>query len=326
MTLPDAKNMGRDTIMRLLANVGSAPEAEPAKACTQFDWREAHYFTPLQLETLKEALSELGPAIAQGLMKLCGGEFSVEVTDVSQHYTSSLMDQYSHAEGETLFQAFGSAEEEALGVIAVSPEHARTWVSFLMGSSEGGEEDTALSAFELSLLADITGTVAQAWSQLGDAYAYQPRAEGVCTALSMPWNRAGCVCRIHWVLTKIGEEETDPQTSEAVFILPGSVVAMLAEKKVCVQRATPEALSQAMTHHLQDIPVPVRVEVGQTMLSFQAMLQLRVHDVVVLDRSAYEPIDVVVAGQRAFRAALGKSQGQQAVRVTARVADSGVGS
>jgi flagellar motor switch protein FliM len=312
--------------MRLLANMGSAPEAEPAKACTRFDWREAHYFTPLQLETLKEALSELGPAIARGLTKLCGGKFSVDMREVTQHYTSTLMDQYSRAEVETLFQAFGTAEEESLGVIAITPEHARTWVSFLMGSSEGGEEDTTLSAFELSLLADVTGAVAQAWSQLGDAYAYQPHAEGVCTALHMPWHRAGCVCRIQWVLTRMGEEQTDPRTSEAVFILPGSVLAMLAEKKVRVQRATPEALSQAMTHHLQDIPVPVRIEVGQTKLSFQAMMQLRVHDVVVLDRSVYEPIDVVVAGQRAFCAALGRRQGQQAVRVTARVADSGAGS
>lgn len=326
MTIKAPNNMERDTVLQLLASAGSKPEAESDKAYTRFDWREAHYFTPQQQETLQEALAALGPAISRGLAQLCGGEFSVEVTQVTQHYTSALLDQYSQEEAKPLFQAFGTAAQAALGVIALTLEHARTWVSLLMGSSEAGEQDTGLSAFERSLLADVTGTVARAWASLGEDHAYEPHTEGVCEALRVPWNRVGCVCRIHWVLTRLGEEEADNQISEADFILPGSVLCVLAEKSVCTQQAAPEQLSRAMSDHLQDYPVPVWAEVGQTTLSFQAMMQLRVHDVVVLDRSAYEPIDVVVAGQHAFRAALGKCQGQQAVRVTARVSEREVGS
>lgn len=326
MTLEASQNMDRDTVLQLLAHAGSIPEAEPKKACTRFDWREAHYFTPAQQGTLQEALAVLGPAISRGLAHLCGGEFSVEVTQVTQHYTSALLDQYSQSEAETLYQAFGTAAQASLGVIALTLEHARTWVSLLMGASEGGEQDTGLSAFERSLLADVTGTVARAWASLGEDHAYEPHTEGVCEVLRVPWNRVGCVCRIHWVLTKHGEEDAESQISEADFILPCATLRVLAEKSVRTQQAAPEQLSRAMVDHLQDYPVPVWAEVGQTTLSFQAMMQLRVHDVVVLDRSAHEPIDVVVAGQRAFRAALGKCQGQQAVRVTARVSEHGTGS
>jgi flagellar motor switch protein FliM len=317
MTHPAVDNMGRDTIMRLLANVGSSPEAEPARDCTPFDWREAHYFTPSQLETLREALAVLEPAISQGLEKLCGCEFAVEIAEVTQHHTSAFMKQYSRGEDGTLFQAFGTGAEAALGVIILAAEHARTWVSFLMGSSEGADPDTEMSSFERTLLADVTGTVSRAWSALGDHYAFAPHAEGACEALRVSWSKAGCVCRIHWVLKRKGEEEAEPECSEADFVLPCALLSALADKATRIQQAAPEELSQAMKDHLQDYPVSVRAEVGQTKLSFQAMMQLRVHDVVVLDRSAYEPIDVLVAGRRAFRAALGQSQGQQAVRVTA---------
>ncbi len=326
MTTEALQNMDRDTVLHLLANAGSIPEAEPNKACTRFDWREAHYFTPRQQETLQEALAVLGPTISRGLAQLCGSEFSVEVTQVTQHYTAALLDQYSQGEVETLYQAFGTSAQASLGAIALTLEHARTWVSLLMGSSEAGEQDKGLSAFERSLLADVTGTVARAWASLGEDHAYEPHTEGVCEVLHVPWNRVGCVCRIHCVLTRLGEEEADHQISEADFILPCSALRMLAEKPVSTQQAAPEQLSRAMVDHLQDYPVPVRAEVGQTTLSFQAMMQLRVHDVVVLDRSAHEPIDVVVAGQRAFRAALGRCQGQQAVCVTARVSEHGTGS
>lgn len=325
MTLEAPKNMDRDTVLHLLASAGSIPEAEPNKDCTRYDWREAHYFTPPQLETLGEALAALGPAIAQGLSQLCGCDFSVEMSQVTQHYTSSLLDQYSRGEGGTLFQAFGNAAEPALGAIILAPDHARTWVSFLMGSSEGGESEAELSSFERTLLADVTGTVARAWSALGSNHGYEPHEEGVCEALRVAWSRAGCVCRIHCVLTQTseGEGEAEPQTSEAEFVLPCAVLGALAERAPRVQQATPEELSQAMKEHLQDYPVSVRAEVGRTLLSFQAMMQLRVHDVVVLDRSAYEPIDVVVAGQRAFRATLGQTQGQQAVRVTSLASSRG---
>lgn len=325
MTAAPMDNMSRDSILQLLTGMGAQQADEPAPPCTVFDWRQSHYFNEEQMQTLQSALTDLTKAQALELERLCGAGFSVAVTGVTQHYASSLLDGFSTEEPSPLFQAFGTNPEEVQGVLVLTPENARIWVGLLMGASEGEAEGEAeLSEFELSLLADITGTVIRAWSQLGEDFPFQPHGGGVCEGLRIPWDRAGHLCLLTCTVTRQGEGEDDEgQSSEVRYVLPCDILASLAEKRLVTQKATPEALSEAIMENLQEYPVAVKGEVGRTSLSFQELMQLREQDVVVLDRLVHEPIDMIVAGRPTFRAVLGRSQGHQALLITEIQEESG---
>lgn len=323
MTLTTADNTGRDSILQLLADIGTCRDDNPAPDCIPFDWRQSHYFTESQLATLKEALNEVGKVAASDLARLCGGAYTVDVSTVTQHYASALIDEYNALEKTTLFQGFGPSAEESLGVLALTTEEARACVAFLMGSSdsEEGQADAELSSFELSLLTDVVTTLLHAWAHLGDSFRYQRHKRDTCERLDVSWDRAGHLCRMTWNVTRQAAEDEEGQQTSVVFILPCASLDRLADKTVLRQEATPEAVSQAVTDHLQSYPVEVCAEMGRITLSFQAVMQLRVHDVIVLDRSVHEPIDILVAGQPVFQAIPGRSQGQQAVQITAVVSD-----
>jgi flagellar motor switch protein FliM len=167
-------------------------------------------------------------------------------------------------------------------------------------------------------LGDVTKTVIRAWTQLGDTYGFQAHADGVCEGLVLPWDRAGHLCQVTCTLTRKTEgDEDEGPNSEVRFVLPCEAVAALAEKVTIVQQMSPEQVSQTIAQRLQDYPVCIRGEVGRTTLRFQEIMELREQDVVVLDRSIREPIDVVVVGRSVFRAVLGQSQGRQALQIVA---------
>ena len=74
---------------------------------------------------------------------------------------------------------------------------------------------------------------------------------------------------------------------------------------------------------LQDLPVPVTARLGTVILSVEDVLGLAVDDVVVLDQSPQEPIDVTIRGRRAFRGLPVQHQGRMAVLITEAVSLSG---
>jgi flagellar motor switch/type III secretory pathway protein FliN len=285
-------------------------------ACTPFDWHQSHYFTPEQLERLQAAAIELVKAQESALSQLCGGAIEMTLTGVTQEYASVLLDRLNAADPSPLFQAFGRYPGEALGALMLTPESARVWVSLLMGPSEGDGSDTAFSEFELSLLGDVTNAAIRSWAQLGEDYRYAPHAQGIGIGLSMPWDRASHLCQIACTLSRKTEDEDEVgERSEACFVLPCEALAPLAKKTTNTQQAHPEQLTEAIKHHLLEYPVRVSGEVGRTMLRFHELMELREQDVVVLDRSIHDPIDVMVAGRSVFRAFAGQCQGRQALKI-----------
>jgi flagellar motor switch protein FliN/FliY len=70
---------------------------------------------------------------------------------------------------------------------------------------------------------------------------------------------------------------------------------------------------------LMDVPVRVTVEVGRTRLSLGELVKLGAGSLVVLDREAHEPADVLVNGKIVARGEVVTIDGAYGVRVTSIV-------
>jgi flagellar motor switch protein FliN/FliY len=71
--------------------------------------------------------------------------------------------------------------------------------------------------------------------------------------------------------------------------------------------------------NLMDVPVKVTVEVGRTRLSLGELVKLGAGSLVVLDREAHEPADVLVNGKIVARGEVVTIDGAYGVRVTSIV-------
>jgi len=65
--------------------------------------------------------------------------------------------------------------------------------------------------------------------------------------------------------------------------------------------------------------VPVTARLGTVILTIEDVMGLAVDDVVVLDQSPQEPIDVTIRGRSAFRGLPVQHQGRMAVLITEAV-------
>lgn len=107
-------------------------------------------------------------------------------------------------------------------------------------------------------------------------------------------------------------QEANPQThspgaSETVEVQPNELTELEATAKV----GDPIGLAQ-----LLDVPVRMTVEVGRTRMSLAELIQIGPGSLVVLDREAHEPADILVNGKVVARGEVVTIDESYGVRIT----------
>jgi len=87
-----------------------------------------------------------------------------------------------------------------------------------------------------------------------------------------------------------------------VSLAPFTARVLLGEATSAAVQAPSPALLRA---RLGDVPIELRAVLGQATFSLDELSSLRVGDVIALDRSAQDPVDLVVQGRTLFRARAG---------------------
>ena len=110
-------------------------------------------------------------------------------------------------------------------------------------------------------------------------------------------------------------EIEDPQEIEAAIEAATQRVAVeaanLSELEGTASVGEPIGIA-----HLMDVPVSVTVEVGRRRLPLSELARLGPGSLVVLDREAHEPADVLVNGKVVARGEIVMIDGSYGVRVT----------
>ena len=76
---------------------------------------------------------------------------------------------------------------------------------------------------------------------------------------------------------------------------------------------SPENVTKAMLGHTHRVPVPITARLASTVLTLEEIMGLHAGDILLLNKKATEPLELIIEGQATFRGRPAKSDGMHAV-------------
>jgi len=112
-------------------------------------------------------------------------------------------------------------------------------------------------------------------------------------------------------------DTTAPESTELEQALDQAAEAVAVESQRLDELADVSARGEPIgMASLMDVPVRVTVEVGRTRIPLSELVELAPGSLVVLDREAHEPADILVNGKIVARGEVVTMDGNYGVRIT----------
>ncbi|MBL7187291.1 MAG: FliM/FliN family flagellar motor switch protein [Phycisphaerae bacterium] len=310
-----ADSLSRKRMQQLLAAVGSTPQENAAQVeTTEYNWYDPHYFSTHQLAKLDQFAQTAARAMARRFSDFCRSRFDVTITSITQHFASELSDKISGAQQKDYFVPFGIDPERPCGFVGMPERTASAWARQLLGDCES-EEDSgrALSGLEESLLLDLTSALVEVFCD-SDAIC------NFCLTTSVvrgrwPLELRGIeeVCRMSLDVKKADSQDS----SAAYFLIPCRELDAVAGRTT---RAGGEysasEISKAILDHLYETTVTITAQLASTTLTFGQIMNLQVNDMLLLDKTVDEPIELIVDHRTVYSGRPAKSAGRYAVAIS----------
>lgn len=314
MSGPSTHPLNRTRIQQLLAAVGSAPIQEPSVPnLTEYDWRDPHFFNADQLNRLAAMMSHAAALIGASFSHFYGRDFQVAPRSITQHFANDAHDLVD-ADGSYCL-AFGPANGQPCGFLAVPAESAIRWVTRLLGDTESPDDSKrTLSSLEQSLLSDLMTAVVEAFLTPIRASSPMKPAGEVCQGRpTIRFEPVDALCRTAFHLKTTGPDEE----TEILFLQPCSRLAPLVGKTVETRRPTPaQELTQTLMEHLQHMPVTVTARLASATIRFGEVADLEPNDILLFDKGLEGSVELVIDGRTIFRGRPARSNGRYAVVIT----------
>ena len=310
-----ADSLTRNRMQQLLAVVGSTPTEDAAQIeATEYDWHDPHYFSTGQLAKLDQFAQTAARAMTRRFSDFCRSRFDVTITSITQHFVSELSDRISGAQQKDYFVPFGTDPERSCGFVGMPEQTASAWARQLLGDSESETDSPrALLALEESLLMDLTSALVEAFCD----------SDAICNFCLI-----GSVVRGWWPLKLRGIEEVcrisldvkkaDSQDSSvAYFLIPCRELDAVAGRTTRADgEYSASEISRAILDRLQETTVTITAQLASTTFTFGQIMNLQVNDMLLLDKTVDEPVELIVADRTVYSGRPAKSGGKYAVAIS----------
>jgi flagellar motor switch protein FliM len=295
-----------------------APQEAPVEV-TKRDWRSPHYFTEDQYNRLAALMSQVAAALAARLTHFFCCDLEVAPSSIVQRFAGCVNDLGVDDKARRL--TFGPAKDKPCGFLRLGAETARRWVTRLLGDSESDTDpNRPLSTLEESLLGDLAAAAMDAF--LAPLLAHQNLRPGdrlVKGDARVEFDPTQEVCAVTFTVTGSGSKE-----DRMLFVTPCGVLAPLVGKtQQTTRQSAPEELSRTLMEHVQQMPVTITARLGCTKLSFADIVELGRDDILLLERTLNESIELLLGDQVIVRGRPVKAGERRAVLVTELAAAAG---
>jgi flagellar motor switch protein FliM len=307
-------SMSKEKIQQLLKAVGSRPQTDDSSIkFEQMNWNEPHYFNKSQLVKLDAFVKNIPAAISEKISALCRKQFDVEITKVSQHYAGEFLDEANKSQAKNYYLSFGSGQGKEFGVLTIPGQTAVIWAKLLLGDSESKEDSVReLSKLEESLLYDLAVVLVKSLSSANPKCQYNPSGNIASGQFPINLQNTQELCRISFSVKTAGSESK----SDAYFLISSDKLEVITGKnKNSSEDSASQDFSKLILGYLGFSPVNVTVQLACSRLSFEGLMNLQADDIIMLDKSIDEPIELVVEGKTFGYGWPAKSEGQYAVTI-----------
>ncbi len=308
-------SMSKKRMQQLLAAVGSAPKEDAAQAeATEYDWYDPHYFSTDQLAKLDEFAETAARALARRFSDFCRSRFDVTITSITQHFASEFLDKISDAQQKDYLVLFGTDPERSCGFVGMPEQTASAWARQLLGDSES-EEDSGrtLSTLEESLLLDLTSALVEAFSDSDTTCNFCLIGSFVRGQWPLELKGIEEVCKMSFDVKKADSQDS----SAAYFLIPCGELDIVAGRTTrTAGEYSASDISRAILGHMQELTVAITAQLASTTLTLGEVMSLQVNDMLLLDKTVDEPIELIVDARTVYSGRPAKSAGKYAVTIS----------
>jgi len=126
------------------------------------------------------------------------------------------------------------------------------------------------------------------------------------------------------VIASTFDVELEKASGTMTLVLPYAAIEPIKQKlssgfQVEADQHDKRIWSKLISEQMKDLAVDVRVNLGETTISIQDLMTLKVGDVIPLNQDAAKELDVLVENVRKFKGFYGVSHGSVAMKVTDKI-------
>lgn len=291
------------------------------KEAVPYDFRLPNRISKIQLRTIRNIHENFAESLSSFLMTKLQSIINVNVLSVDQIYYSEYVLSVSNPACLYTFDIKGT---DIKGILEISIELAWTLVDRLLGGNgKGGKQSKIITPIEqkvLYLFADkVMGDLKKTWQIIGN---YDFRVERFESDIDFAQitSQSESVLLISFEIY-IGEQPYLMNICFATFAFD-AVLSKLTGQNYSVIRPMKYSGTTAkniLVEHLQNTQLPVMVEFGKAVISFDELLSLKKGDVLIMNKKLGDELMVNVANKHLFYGLPGSVNGHKGVKITRRV-------
>ncbi len=316
-----AEVLSQQEIDALLNNIKSGGENEGAqsneKEAVPYDFRLPNRISKNQLRTLRNIHENFSESLSSFLMTKLQSIININVISVDQIYYSEYVLSVSNPACLFLFDIKGS---DIKGILEISTELAFTLIDRLLGGNgKGIKQSKVITPIEQKVLNVFVEKVMQelkkAWQIIG-VYEFEFDRFESDIDFAQITSQSESVLIISFELF-IGEHAFLMNLCFATFAFD-AILSKLSNQNFSTIRPVKYAGTTARTileNHLKATTLSVKVEFGNAVISIKDLMELKVGDVILLNKRIGEEIKVSVEDKMLFVGQPGVVNGQKAVKI-----------
>jgi len=314
------KTLSRERMNKLLKSVrAKSKQDEALMEAAEYNWHEPHYFSRTQLLKLDDFVKRLTIALARKFSGFCRSEFEVASTSTTQHFAGEFVGPACQGAAKDYYLPFGADPEHLCGLLGLSEETAIVWARQLLGDAESDKgSGKNLSQLEESLLLDLTSALVEVFGHACGGVEFHPAGSIVKSLWPLELTAIEELCKISFTVKKTGSQDA----SSAYFLT--TCEALKSVVGPGAQTSAPfsaNEISRAILNHLQTMPVTVTAQLASTMLTFGEVMNLRVDDILLLDKKVDDLAELIIDGRTVCRGWPVKAAGKYALTIAPAIAE-----
>ncbi|MCD4831052.1 MAG: FliM/FliN family flagellar motor C-terminal domain-containing protein [Anaerohalosphaeraceae bacterium] len=311
MNTPGTNNISKEKLQQLLSaiNPEAAGDAQQYSDAPEYDWNQPHYFNKVQLNLLKNFAEKTVKQCAENFTKFFNNDFDTIVVSTTQHFADDIF--AADSKKDNYYVVFGKKGQPPLGLLSIPLQSAAVWTARLLGSSDSeGEDEKTLSNLEESLLMDTASVLVKAISDTYGDDKIRPGQNITRGLVPLELEPNEEFYKITFSTKKADSEES----SQADFIMFSSQLESVAGQ--CSQdevKLSPKQNKNAVLNNFHNMPITVKAQLTKINLNFGQIMDMEIGDVLLLDKMAGDPADIIVEEQTLLSGWPAKSGGNYAI-------------
>ena len=320
-----AEILSQQEIDALLNNIKSGSEqkieSSSEKEAILFDFRLPNRISKNQLRVLRSIFENFAESFSSFLVTKLQTVVNINVTSVDQIYYSEYVLSVSNP--ACLF-TFDVKDTDVKGILELNNDLALSLVDKLLGGNGLGSKQTKIiTPIEQKVLKVVVERVMQ---DLKKAWQTIDNMEFVIEHFEPDIDFAQITSQSESVLLisfeiLIGEQSYLMNICYATFAFD-NILARLSSQKLTSVRAIKhygQTARDVVTHHLSKTSVPIRVELGTSMLSVRELLEMQNGDIIRLETKISDDQKVRTGAHLLFLGRVGVSNNKKAIKVTKKL-------